>query len=178
MFSVLLDHVLCGGCGRWTKSLQDDDADLWKDLSLQNSIPLQKSPPVPRVVAFPSDSDEFDDDDISTLYDPYHRRTEHDSEPPQEGERHDLDLRVEIVEHKAESDETVDDGRSCPHPRHPNHHRRYLHLEDDCDGSSYSSCKKLAMNRGSLRKQTLTWQTNLTDTTMQKHNIRSLTRAH
>jgi hypothetical protein len=174
MFSVLLDHVLCGGCGRWTKSLQDDDADLWKDLSLQNSIPLQKSPPVPRVVAFPSDSDEFDDDDISTLCDPYHRRTEPDSEP------HDLELRVEIVEHKAESDDTVDNGRSrsCPRPQHASHPRRYFHLEDDCDGSSYSSCKKLAMNRGSLRKHTLTWQTNLTDTTMQKHNIRSLTRAH
>ena len=175
-----MDHVTCGGCGRWTKSLQGDDADLWNDLSLQNSIPLRKSPPIPSVVAFPSESDEFDDDDISTLYDPYHRRTgpEPDSEPLQEGNRHDLDLRVEIVEHKTESDETVESERPCPHPRHAKHPRRYLNLEDDCDGSSYSSCKKLAMNRGSLRKYTSTWQTNSTDTTMQKHNIRSLARAH
>jgi hypothetical protein len=144
---------------------------LWKDLTLQNSVsvPLPKPPPVPSVVEFPSDSDEFDDDDVSTLYYPQ-------GSSFSTGRR---GLQVEVLEFELEEedDEHEDGPLTCKYPR-PKPVSRFFH--NDCDGSSYSSCKKTTTTGRSLRRHALTWQTNSTDTTMQtqNHSIRSFQRAH
>ena len=107
-----MDIVVCGGalcgsaCSRWTSQVQDDDADLWKDLTLQNSIPDVKPPPVPTIVEVPSYN--YEEDDISTLYnEPPHRRYKDDDDDvgimPKKtnvpkNDEHDLELRLETID--------------------------------------------------------------------------------
>jgi hypothetical protein len=68
MFETMLDIVACGPCsgifGRWKSKLQDDDADLWLDLSFANHVPDVKPPPIPKVVSILHESDE---EDVSTI---------------------------------------------------------------------------------------------------------------
>jgi hypothetical protein len=65
-----LSNIICSPCagtfGRWKAVLQDDDADLWNDLTLINSIPDEKPPDIPKVVEVISCSD-GSAEDISTL---------------------------------------------------------------------------------------------------------------
>jgi hypothetical protein len=66
-----LSHIIaCSPCvgtfGRWKTDLQDDDADLWNDLTLINSIPDVRPPGIPKVVEVVSCSDRSDED-VSTL---------------------------------------------------------------------------------------------------------------
>jgi hypothetical protein len=68
MFEYILDIVACVPCsgifGRWKSKLQDDDADLWLDLSFANHVPDVKPPPIPKVVSILHESD---DEDVSTI---------------------------------------------------------------------------------------------------------------
>ena len=70
IIATLANIVACSPCagtfGRWKKELQDDDADLWNDLTLFNSIPNVKPPDIPKVVEVVSCSD-GSDEDVSTL---------------------------------------------------------------------------------------------------------------
>lgn len=62
-----------GSFGRWKADLQDDDADLWNDLTLVNVIPDVKPPDIPKVVEVVSCSD-VSGEDVSTLaYESYHQ---------------------------------------------------------------------------------------------------------
>ncbi|VEU45076.1 unnamed protein product [Pseudo-nitzschia multistriata] len=67
ILNTLAHLAACGPCtgtfGRWKAGLQDDDADLWNDLTLVNSVPGPKPPAIPRVVEVVSVSG----DDLSTL---------------------------------------------------------------------------------------------------------------
>ena len=70
-----------GSLGRWKSNLQDDDADLWNDLTLINSIPDVKPPDIPKVVEVVSCSD-GSDEDVSTLaYGSYHHHHHHAMSP-------------------------------------------------------------------------------------------------
>jgi len=71
ILTTIAHIVTCGPCGRWKEELQDDDADLWKDLTLANAVPEMKPPTIPKVVKVISVQD-GSDDDLSTLaYDSY-----------------------------------------------------------------------------------------------------------
>jgi hypothetical protein len=135
-------------------------------------VPVPRSPPVPKVVHFPDYSD-----DVSALNDnPYKHRHECNES---EGPYHDLELRVEVL------DDSMNDliqktfpknglavtGKSKKLPR------KFLPREDDCDGSSYSSCKRTIATKSYLRQHTFSWQTDSTDATMQTQN-RFVMRAH
>lgn len=88
ILTTLANIAACSPCagtfGKWKANLQDDDADLWNDLALVNSIPDVKPPDIPRVVEVISGSD-GSDEDVSTLaYDSYynHHHHHHHSSPP------------------------------------------------------------------------------------------------
>ena len=70
ILAMLANIVACSPCagtfGRWKAELQDDDADLWNDLTLINAIPNVKPPDIPKVVEVISCSD-GSDEDVSTL---------------------------------------------------------------------------------------------------------------
>lgn len=70
ILATLSHLVACSPCagtfGRWKANLQDDDADLWNDLTLVNAIPEVKPPDIPKVVEVISCSD-GSDEDVSTL---------------------------------------------------------------------------------------------------------------
>jgi hypothetical protein len=159
MFNTLLDFLVCGGsmcgvtCGRWTKALQDDDADLWKDLTLQNLVPDPRAPPVPRVVRFPDDFD-----DVSTLNDPHQIR----SKEIQNETLGDLELRVESFD---------EDVGSFDGPGFRSISREFYDLGDGSSYSSFSRSKRTAVGKSQVRQQTLSWQTDSTDATMQTQNI-------
>jgi hypothetical protein len=167
MINALLDFVVCGGsicgasCGQWTKSLQDDDADLWKDLTLQDLV-TDPAPPVPKVVQWSSL-----DDDVSTLYDPHHRR--HDGSD-NEALGGDLELRAETLDDDTASfvENSFQKVRSQSRLG-----RRSTQISppcDDCDGSSYSSYWRTTVTKNHLPQHALSWQTNSTDATMQTKN--------
>lgn len=173
MIDAILDLVACGGtisicgtnCGRLTKTLQDDDADLWKDLTFQNIVPEPTAPPVPRVVQVQV-VDTFDD--VSTLNDTHYRRHEGSAKEDDIG---DLELRIEVS--------GGNHGERIEHPvgyatKPETRCRRQLAspIDDPCDGSSYSSCHKKApaANKDCLRQHTLSWQSDSTDATLQTQN--------
>jgi hypothetical protein len=68
MFQTMLEIIACGPCsgifGLWKSNLQDDDVDLWLDLSFVNHVPDVKPPPIPKVVSILHESDE---EDVSTI---------------------------------------------------------------------------------------------------------------
>ena len=153
------------GCGRIAKHLQDDDADLWRDLAC--TVPNPRPPPVPTVVQFPCAAGENDeeDDDVSTLYvcnDP--------SSLQQEEQQND-----ESVMHRVTIVEEEDDDRLHSNPYTNNLQgisTRLFNLDEDGwgDGSSYSSgFKHIHVPRTSLL-QTHSWHTESTDTTVQTQN--------
>ena len=73
IISTMLDLFSCGPCGKLKTQLQDDDADIWNDLTLAFAVPGAKPPNIPKVVKVVSDSDT--DDDVSTLYESsFHNR--------------------------------------------------------------------------------------------------------
>lgn len=85
ILSALAHIASCNPCagslGRWKSNLQDDDADLWNDLTLINSIPDVKPPDIPKVVEVVSCSD-GSDEDVSTLaYGSYHHHHHHHASP-------------------------------------------------------------------------------------------------
>ena len=171
MINRFLDFVLCGramcleGCGRIAKNLQDDDAELWRDLTC--TVPNPRPPPVPTIVQFPCATGGHveEDDDVSTLYvcnDPSLLKGE-------VGETDDSVMhRVAIIEEQ-------DDHPMNPNPYSNNHHgisTRLFNLDEDGwgDGSSYSSgFKHIHVPRTSLL-QTHSWHTDSTDTTVQTQN--------
>ncbi len=76
ILATLAHIAACSPCagtfGRWKANLQDDDADLWNDLTLVNSIPGVQPPAIPKVVEVVS-CVENSDEDVSTLaYGSYH----------------------------------------------------------------------------------------------------------
>lgn len=103
MLHRLFEIVFCGSCypscgrsmcTRWNKSVQGNDAHLWKDLSLFNNIPKPRKPAIPRVVCLPV----CKLDDVSTLYEGslQQLRSEEYFDPTNEDEfPDDLELRVE-----------------------------------------------------------------------------------
>jgi hypothetical protein len=73
IISTMLDLFSCGPCRKLKTQLQDDDADIWNDLTLVYAVPGAKPPNIPKVVKVVSDSDT--DDDVSTLYESsFHNR--------------------------------------------------------------------------------------------------------
>jgi len=70
ILSTVLDFFSCGPCGKWKTQLQNDDADLWNDLTFAYAVPDEKPPAIPKVVKVVSDSDT--DEDVSTLYESFH----------------------------------------------------------------------------------------------------------
>lgn len=75
ILSTVLDFFSCGPCGKWKSQLQNDDADLWNDLTFAYAVPDGKPPAIPKVVKVVSDSDT--DEDVSTLYESFHHRQLH-----------------------------------------------------------------------------------------------------
>ena len=97
ILATLAHLVACSPCGRWKAELQDDDADLWNDLTFVNAIPDVKPPDIPKVVEVVSCSD-GSDEDVSTLaYESYYhshhihysspRRTRNNNSAPKEEEK-------------------------------------------------------------------------------------------
>ncbi len=85
ILETLAHLAACSPCtgtfGKWKANLQDDDAELWNDLTLVNAIPGTKPPDIPKVVEVVSCSD-GSDEDISTLaYDSYYHHPYHHSSP-------------------------------------------------------------------------------------------------
>ena len=79
ILKTLANIATCSPCagtfGRWKANLQDDDADLWNDLTLVNAIPEVKPPDIPKVVEIISCSD-GSSEDVSTLaYETSHYRS-------------------------------------------------------------------------------------------------------
>jgi hypothetical protein len=169
MINTLLDFVVCGGsicganCGQWTKSLQDDDADLWKDLTLQDLVPVRDpAPPVPKVVQWSSL-----DDDVSTLYDPHHPRHDGSENKALGG---DLELRAETLDDDMASFVENSFQKVRSQSRLGRGSTEISPPCDDCDGSSYSSCKRTIATKNHLAQHALSWQTDSTDATMQTKN--------
>lgn len=160
MLNSILELVVCNGsmcgtdCGRWTTTLQDDDANLWKDLTLQ-FVPDPRPPPVPEVVQFPECSD-----DVSALNGPTQHR--HEDDESYEPSYHDLELRVEVLDNPFPKKRFT-----FSQSRYP---RAFVSRDDDCDGSSYSSCKETIATKSYRRKYSFSWQTDSTDATMQAQN--------
>jgi hypothetical protein len=84
ILATLANIASCSPCagtfGRWKAAVQDDDADLWNDLTLVNAIPDVKPPDIPKVVEVMSDIPKvvevlscWSNEDISTLaYETFH----------------------------------------------------------------------------------------------------------
>ena len=161
--------MVCGGafCGGGKKalrelasSIQDDDADLWNDLTFQTSIPEPKAPPVPRVVQFPTCHD-----DVSALCGPNFYDEEKCDDDDEEEETMDLvELRLGRSTDRFDNNDSykIFEGTksSALPPLRP-----LPPLKEDCDGSSYSSYKK-----STKRKKRHPWQNDLPDKTMQTQN--------
>ena len=147
MLNVLLDFVACGGvvCGDgspWMHTCQDDDADLWKDLTFLNFVPPPKAPPVPSTVEFPSrySTNGDEGDDISTLYDPYPFKNESNVSE-------DRTARLKRKTEPLETNKFIDASTILR-----NFSRSFSREDVDCDGSSYSSHRKLVKMQGRHRR--------------------------
>jgi hypothetical protein len=181
MLGVLLDFLVCGrticascsGCSnRVVKTLQDDDAELWEDLSPCASPPLPKSPPVPLMVLVPSDSEDLYYDDVSALPgcdSRYLRGNGGMRSTPLKWGRHDLELQISVEDG---ADQFFSRPRLSQTPK-----RFFASKEDDseftgCDGSSYSSSyrKLLLPPPKTARVHLRSWETDSSDNTVQTMN--------
>lgn len=149
-------------CTRWTQSIQGDDGDLWRDLTLRNNLPDPRKPPVPKFVHFPCR--QFDD--VSTLYEGSLQHLRYDAFDPSCEEKlpDDLELRVETSS-RLNDDESNDleverrfFAELCSTPLTKRRSQRSIIV--DGDGSSYST----------HRQHVNSWKTGSTDTTMPKKN--------
>lgn len=159
----LFELLFCGStqtctgalCTRWTQSIQGDDGDLWKDLTLRNNIPEPRKPPVPKVVYFPSR--QFDD--VSTLYEGSLQQLRFEIfDATVEKIPDDLELRVEVASGQDEDESILEVERQffaelCSTPFKKRRSQRSL---VDGDGSSYST----------HRRHMDSWKTGSTATTI------------
>lgn len=178
MLNRLFELIFCGSegpcgkvsCSRWATSVQGDDGDLWKDLSLLNHVPEPRQPSVPKIVHFA----EFHCDEVSTLYEGslQNHRNERYLNPSDDTAPDDLELRVESSNGNddEESNDTEIERRffselySIPSSRK---------FRSDCshadgDGSSYSTQRQFLQS----------WWTASTESTIPTKNnaVHKLTR--
>jgi hypothetical protein len=118
ILSTMLDLFSCGPCGNLKTQLQDDDADLWNDLTLAFAVPDAKPPNIPKVVKVVSDSDT--DDDVSTLYESsFHNR------------QHNWNRR-DIVDYDDEEKSSSSPSLTTPRRTFNNTEMKAETTEDDC----------------------------------------------
>jgi hypothetical protein len=169
MLNRFFELVFCGGprtcsgalCARWAQTIQGDDGDLWKDLTLRNNIPEPQKPPVPKVVLFYT-LPQFDD--VSTLYEGSLQQIRYEEfDPNGEEFPDDLELRVESFPERDEDESSILEverqffSEFCSTPlTKPRSQRSTV----DGDGSSYST----------HRQQFHSWKTGSTYTTMETNH--------
>ncbi len=116
ILTTLANIAACSPCagtfGRWKANLQDDDADLWNDLALVNSIPDVKPPDIPRVVEVISCSD--GSEDVSTLaYDSYYNHYHHHHSSPHRRPRSSHHSHTNTTNHREEEKSFTPSPKRC-----------------------------------------------------------------
>jgi hypothetical protein len=129
ILSTMLDLFSCGPCGKLKTQLQDDDADIWNDLTLAYAVPGAKPPNIPKVVKVVSDSDT--DDDVSTLYESSFHNRQHNCN------RRDIDIDIDIDDDDDDDEEEEEKSSFSPSLTTPrrtfnNTEMEAETTEDDC----------------------------------------------